>query len=197
MRPDLQAVRHLKYSRQDTENNQTHQTGDYHDDNRRNKLRDHANRPVKFALINVGDSLHGLGEMPRLFAYGHHVGKQIRKHVLLLQRGGERRAIDNRPAYLAKLDFEKAVAGDFGYEIKRAEQGNSIFDQSSQCPRELRVITMANDSPISRDEQPEAIPSDASFFSADNGAETNDCANHHQSADPPVASDRVMNLQQN
>ena len=32
MRPHLQAVRHLKYRRQDAEHNQTNQSGDHHDD---------------------------------------------------------------------------------------------------------------------------------------------------------------------
>lgn len=69
MRSDLQAVRHLKYRRQYAENNQTDQSSDYHDDYRRDQLRDYADAPIEFALINVGDSLHGLGEMAGLFAY--------------------------------------------------------------------------------------------------------------------------------
>ena len=89
--------------------------------------------------------------MPGLFSYRHHVGKQIWKHFLLLQSGGERRAIDDCPAHLPELKFEKTVAGDFSYQIKRAKERNSIFDQSSQCTRELRVVTVANDPSISRD----------------------------------------------
>ncbi len=69
MRSDLQAVRHLKYRRQYAENNQADQNGDHHDDYRRNQLRDYAHAPVKFALINIGDGLHGLGEMASLFSY--------------------------------------------------------------------------------------------------------------------------------
>ena len=81
-------------------------------------MRDYANASVKFAFINVGDGLHGLGEMAGLFAYSHHVGKQIWKHFLLLQSGGERRAIDHRSPDLAKLDFEEAVASNFRDKIK-------------------------------------------------------------------------------
>src|SRR5882724_1107775 len=42
MRPDLQAVCHLEYGRQNAENNQTYQSGDHDDDHRRNQLRNQA-----------------------------------------------------------------------------------------------------------------------------------------------------------
>src|SRR5216117_1372504 len=80
MRSELKTVCHLKYRRQNTEDNQTNQNGNDHDDDRRNQLRDHANASVKFALINVGDGLHCFGEMSGLFSYCHHIGKQIWKH---------------------------------------------------------------------------------------------------------------------
>src|SRR5205085_9346827 len=104
--------------------------------------------------------------MAGLFAYSHHVGKQIWKHFLLLQSGGERSAIDHRSPDLAKLDFEEAVAGNFRDTIKCAKKRNPVFHQGSQCARKLRVVTVTNNPPVSRNHQPETIPCDASFLSA-------------------------------
>src|SRR6476646_1079300 len=101
MRSDLQAVCHFENSRQNTEYNQAYQRRDDHDDDRRNQLRDHTNGSIKLALIDVRDRLHRFGEVSGLFAHGHHVSKQIRKELLLLQSGRERRAIYHRSAYLA------------------------------------------------------------------------------------------------
>src|SRR5438034_4039166 len=69
MRPELKAVCHFKYRRQNTEDDQTNQNGNDHDDDRRNQLRDYANAPVQFTLIDVGDGLHCFGEMSGLFSY--------------------------------------------------------------------------------------------------------------------------------
>ena len=118
MRPDLQAVCHLEYGRQNAENNQTNQNGDHNDDNRRNQLRDQANGLVEFALINVGDGLHGFGEMSCLFSHRHHVREQIREQFLRLQSCRERRAIDDCSADLAQLEFEESVPGNFSYQIE-------------------------------------------------------------------------------
>src|SRR5215831_4191474 len=118
MRSDLQTVRHFKHRRQNTEHNQTDQNGDHDDDYRRNQLRDHAHAAVQFALVHIGDRLHGFGKMSGLFAHGHHVREQVRKELLLLQRSRERRAIDYRLAYLAKLRLEKAVTGDLSHQIE-------------------------------------------------------------------------------
>src|SRR6266487_3970724 len=82
MWPDLQAVRHFENRRQDAEYNQAYQKRDHHDDDRRNQLRNYPDRPIEFALIDVRDRLHSFGEMPGLFAHGHHVGEQIGKELL-------------------------------------------------------------------------------------------------------------------
>ena len=118
MRSDLQAVRHFENRRQDTEYNQAYQSRDDHDDDRRNQLRDHPDGSIKLALIHVRDRLHRFGEMSGLFAHGHHVSKQIRKELLLLQRSRERRAVDDRSAHLAQFRFEKTVARYLGHEIE-------------------------------------------------------------------------------
>src|SRR5918996_2148045 len=110
MRPDLQAVRHFENRRQNTKYNQAYQNRDDHDDDRRNQLRDPPDGSIKFALIHIRDRLHRFGEMSGLFAHGHHVSKQIRKELLVLQRSRERRAVDNRSAHLAQFRFEKTVA---------------------------------------------------------------------------------------
>src|SRR5437016_13471311 len=79
MRPELQAMCHLKYRRKNAVNDEPNQNCDYHDNKWRNQLRDHRNRTVKFAFINIRDGLHRLGKVSRLFSYRHHVGKQIWK----------------------------------------------------------------------------------------------------------------------
>ena len=82
MGPDLQAVRHFEYRRQDAEYNQAYQKRDDHDNDRRNQLRDHPDGSIKLALIHVRDRLHCLGEMTGLFTHRHHIGKQIWKKFL-------------------------------------------------------------------------------------------------------------------
>src|SRR5262245_32426582 len=118
MRPKLQAVRHFENRRQDAEYNQAYQNSDDDDDDRRNQLRDHSDGFIKLAFIHVRDRLHRLGEVSGLFAHGHHVSKQIRKELLLLQRRRERRAVNDRSAHLAQVRFEKTVARDLSDEIQ-------------------------------------------------------------------------------
>ena len=81
-------------------------------------MRNHPDGSIKLALIHVRDRLHRFGEMPGLFAYGHHVSKQIRKELLLLQRSRERRAVDDRSAHLSLFHLEKTVTRYLGHEIE-------------------------------------------------------------------------------
>jgi hypothetical protein len=72
-------------------------------------------RFCQFALINVGNGLHGFSEMSCLFSHRHHVREQIREQFLRLQSGGERRAIDDRLAHFAQFLFEESVPCNFSY----------------------------------------------------------------------------------
>src|SRR6185369_12298608 len=116
---------------------------------------------------------------------------------LRLQRGGERRAIDDGLAHVAQLLFEESVPRNLSYQIERTEQRYPIFDQGSQRARKLRVVTVSNDSPESGNHQLETIPTDASFVAANKRAETDDCANPRQQANPPISRNRMINVQQN
>src|SRR5437868_2615228 len=134
--------------------------------------------------------------MSGLFSDPHHVREQLREHFLLLQRGRQRCTVDHGPPHLSELDFQKTVGGDFPYQIQRTKEGNPVFDQSPHCTRKLRVVAVANDSSVSRNQQPKTVPSDTSFLAAQERAKTNDSANDCQTRSPPIPSDQMVNLQQ-
>src|ERR1700758_423899 len=118
MRPELQAVCHFEDRREYAEYDESYQNRNYHDDDRRNQLRDHPHGSIKLALIYVRDRLCRFRKMSGLFAHGHHVSKQIRKELLLLQRSREGCAVNDCFAHLAQFRFEKTVAGDLSHEIQ-------------------------------------------------------------------------------
>ena len=51
-------MRHLEYCRENTVNDKANQERNEHDNERGNELRDHGNRAVKLAFVNIGDGLH-------------------------------------------------------------------------------------------------------------------------------------------
>ena len=55
---------------------------------------------------------------------------------------------------------------------------------------------MADHAPVSRDEQPEAVPAYLTFFSSNHGTEAENSANQYQYTDPPIAGDRMVDVQQ-
>ena len=111
-----------------------------------------------------------------------------------LQSRRERRAIDDCSADLTQLEFEESVPCNFSYQIERTEQRYPIFDQGSQRTRKLCVVTVSDDPAVSGNHQLETIPTDASFIAANKRAETDDCANRYQHANPPVTRNRMIKL---
>src|SRR5207248_2431281 len=86
---------------------------------------------------------------------------------------------------------------DFSDQIQGAEKGDSILDQRSKCPRELRVIAIANYATIAGDSQAKAVPGNASLVASHEGAKSEADSDHDEKSEPPVARDHVMGLHQN
>src|SRR5438046_10115082 len=89
------------------------------------------------------------------------------------------------------------VARDFGYEVKRTQEGNAVFGEGPECSRKLCVVAVADNAPVSGYPQAESVPCGPSFIAPDKGFPAGERTQDKKNPQPPVGGDDVVHLHEN
>src|SRR5881398_394062 len=74
-------------------NDKANDNGNDNDDDRRNQPRGDADGAIEFPLVNICDRHHSLTKVPGLLAHCHHIGEQVREHLLRRKRRRKMRTV--------------------------------------------------------------------------------------------------------
>ena len=190
----FQALRESEDGAHDAIDDEADDGGDDDHHERRDERGDDLDLLVEFALIHIGDHLHGAAKSPGLLADGHHVDEQYGENLLLGEGDGEGGSIDDGLADLDHAEAHMLIAGDFLEQFEGAQEGDTVFHKRPESAGKLGVKAEADDAAVERDAPCEVVPGAAALGAGGEGFPPAVAEPEDEDAGPPVVDDDPVGI---